>query len=314
MKSLDKLLVSNLLSKEIKITKETIKNYKVLGIDEVGIAESMGSIFIGFYIETFFRKYQDKVKDTKKLSNSEVINNSKRLTGYTLIKQIKPEDIRDYRDIKKLIRAKILEGLAEIPSALYDLVIIDGHKGLIPQQKLSKPIIAIPKADAAVYEVGAASIKAKEALLQEQDTILAKYNNKLSLKMSKLTSSYGQLLYKLLGPTPEFKYAFVAQKIKTVYKKRFVANMMDVKRELSSIIFKKPNEYLVEIAKNQLDYLASSDIISAYKSPMIVGTKTKFLRVCFKYAYSDPYITEYYALEDKPREDKRGNSGPSHPD
>ena len=314
MKSLDKLLVSNLLSKEIKITKESIKNYKVLGIDEVGIAESIGSIFIGFYIETLSRKYADKVKDTKKLSNSEVISGSKKLTGFSLIKQITPEDIREYRDVKKLIRAKILEGLAEIPSALYDLVIIDGHQGLIPQHKLNKPILAIPKADASVYEVGAASIKAKEALIKEQEMILCKYNEKLGLNMSKLTSMYGSLLYKLIGIVPEFKYAFILHKIKELYKRQFVASMMKVKRELMEILFKKPNEYLVGIAKESLDSLEASGIISVYKRPNIVGTKTKFLRVCFKYAYTDPYITEYYALEDHPREEKGRNSGPAHPD
>ena len=106
--------------------------------------------------------------------------------------------------------------------------------------------------------------------------ILCKYNEKLGLNMSKLTSMYGSLLYKLIGIVPEFKYAFILHKIKELYKRQFVASMMKVKRELMEILFKKPNEYLVGIAKESLDSLEASGIISVYKRPNIVGTKTKF--------------------------------------
>lgn len=195
---IDKLYLDRLLEKSVPHTRKGLSNLRILGVDEVGVTERIGSVFIGFYVETNGERVRG-VKDSKSLSNAKIHNLYNNIKGTQWIKRIPYEGIFSYQGMRSQITAAITEEVCNIPSDLYDVIVVDG-KMVINQSKFPKPILVIEKADSKIYEVAVASIVARKKFLDEREEI-RKYFSEMypELTFDKLTEVAIHYFERLVG-------------------------------------------------------------------------------------------------------------------
>lgn len=303
MDKLTSLMVNSLLNKkEAILTKSTLSHFRVLGIDEAGLSDSLGSVFVGFYIETDRRKHP-YVKDSKKLNGASLLKRSKTLKGYSLVKQIRPQDFTSYKRGKFLITRTILEGLGEIPVDLYDVIVIDGHPGILDVAKLQKPVIYLTRGDEKVYEVAVASIKAKECVYKERQDMGKALCKDLKVDFNLSGKSCGEHIYRLLGPIPIFKFAYILYRFKKyaqaewkksmhVAKQKIRLNLLDQQFTAANTWTYRKN--IVTLIRQALDNLKNKYIIANYRAPKLyVSNGTLFCRIPVQQCVAEKFYPRF---------------------
>ncbi len=254
------IISSNVLGQCPKVRPKHLANLRVLGIDEVGVSDKVGPIIVGFYIHGGNKL---NIRDTKALNRPRVEKYGNKLSGKKHIEIIPQEEIISFSKIPLLISKAIYRGINNFSPDDYDLIVIDGKKELISQEKISKPVLFMSKADEKVYSVTAASIIAKVEYYKHQDNIISFYKDNFNLDLQTINDETLNQLYKLYGPTKYHRAVFV---LAGAFKTRLsqIKNDLALLEHVSSDLGKKA--YLNRCI-SYLDNAKKFDIISNYKEP-----------------------------------------------
>jgi len=254
------IISSNVLGQCPKVRPKHLANLRVLGIDEVGISDKVGPIIVGFYIHEGTKL---NIRDTKALNRPRVEKYGSRLTGKKHIEIIHQEEIISFSKIPLLLSKAIYRGINTFSQDDYDLIVIDGKKELVSQEKILKPVLFMPKADEKVYSVTAASIIAKVEYYKHQDRVISYYKDNFNLDLVSLNDETLNQLYKLYGPTKYHRTVFT---LAGAFKGRLIQikNDLAMLEGMSSDLGRKA--YLNRCI-SYLDNAKKFGIISKYKEP-----------------------------------------------
>lgn len=140
----------------------------ILGIDEVGRGPLAGPLVVGAVILPSDKpEWVDELKDSKKLSAkkreklSEAILKEASATGLGWVPASKIDEV-GISEALKLATARAVKSVQEL-HAPFSQIVIDGKVNFLSLTELGKYVNTMPKADALVKEVSAASIIAKVA-------------------------------------------------------------------------------------------------------------------------------------------------------
>ena len=283
----------------------------ILGIDEVGRGPWAGPLVIGAAVlpERFSKSgeelesesWQNDLADSKKLTAkkreklSPIILEKATATGLGWVSSAELDQIglaeslrlAARRAVCNLLHSPSDDSLQNLPGDLpFSEIIIDGTGNFLKDTPLEEMVTVLPKADAKIKEVSAASIIAKVA----RDDYMAKLAEKYPDYGFEKHVGYGTAAHKAalekLGPCPEHRYSF-APVARLVAKNDTSERAHVVARNISDSTFTNGRraesvvaEYLKKhghkiIAKNYKTKFYEIDIVSATKDH-IYFTEVKY--------------------------------------
>ena len=192
----------------------------ILGIDEVGRGPWAGPLVVGACVlnsrfdekenEIEAETWQDELNDSKKLTAKKreklapIIKEKAKATGLGWV-SAKELDVIGLSRALKLATRRAVEN---IPRESFTEIIIDGTQNFLKDTDLENLVSVLPKADAKIKEVSAASIIAKVA----RDNYMVSLAEKYPGYGFEKHVGYGTALHKSalekLGPCPEHRKTF----------------------------------------------------------------------------------------------------------
>ncbi len=208
----------------------------ILGIDEVGRGPWAGPLVIGAVVlpERFDKNnapienqaWQENLADSKKLTSKKreklepVIKENAKAYGLGWVEASELDEIGLSEALKLATRRAICEllklsqkqnekSLIDLPASLpFSEIIIDGTSNFLKGTSLENLVSVLPKADAKIKEVSAASIIAKVA----RDNYMIELGKQYPGYSFEKHVGYGTAVHKAalekLGPCPEHRYSF----------------------------------------------------------------------------------------------------------
>ena len=192
----------------------------ILGIDEVGRGPWAGPLVVGACVLN--PRFDEKGKDIEAETWQEELNDSKKLTAKKREKlaPIIEEKARatglgwvSARELDEIGLAEALKlatrrAVEKIPRETFSEIIIDGTSNFLKNTDLEKLVSVLPKADAKIKEVSAASIIAKVARDNYMKDLAKKYPGYAFEKHVGYGTAVHKKTLQELGPCPEHRTSF----------------------------------------------------------------------------------------------------------
>lgn len=284
-----RMLLDKFGGKDTILTRRNLHGLRILGIDEVGIADKLGSIHVGFYIHT--SKRQLSFKDSKRMSRGDVRKSASLMSGFKMVRTIPPSKIYDTKKLISYIGHEILNGIRGVNSNLFDLVVIDGDLPYnFSAMAFHKPIITVPKADTIFSSVKGASIIAKNSQLEEFECIADFYRKEFKIQVDSFSDVVQKSLTTLYGPTSYHKIYVYLNRVRNIEK----APVKDRLNILCTEIWGRIKEgkfstsdklwvFIRRVLNKMLDKLKSDGLILEYKELIFYSRKCRvFISLKYK--------------------------------
>lgn len=192
----------------------------ILGIDEVGRGPWAGPLVVGACVlnsrfdekenEIEAETWQDELNDSKKLTAKKreklapIIKEKAKATGLGWVSAKELDEI----GLAKALKLATRRAVEIIPRETFSEIIIDGTSNFLKGTDLENLVSVLPKADAKIKEVSAASIIAKVARDNYMKDIAEKYPGYAFEKHVGYGTAAHKKALQELGPCPEHRTSF----------------------------------------------------------------------------------------------------------
>ena len=271
----------------------------ILGIDEVGRGPWAGPLVVGACVlnsrfdekenEIEAETWQDELNDSKKLTAKKreklapIIKEKAKATGLGWVSAKELDEIGLAEALKLATRCAVCEliekstgikldenTLKNLPEKLpFDEIIIDGTSNFLKDTDLENLVSVLPKADAKIKEVSAASIIAKVARDNYMKDIAEKYPGYAFEKHVGYGTAAHKKALQELGPCPEHRHSF-----KPVQKEKPI-HLQNGSRAESIVAEHLRSRGHTILARNHKTKFYEIDIVSATKDH-IYFTEVKY--------------------------------------
>ena len=253
----------------------------ILGIDEVGRGPWAGPLVIGACVLN--PRFDEKGKDIEAETWQEELNDSKKLTakkreklapiieekaratglGWVSAKEI------DEIGLAEALKLATRRAVEKIPREAFSEIIIDGTSNFLKNTDLEKLVSVLPKADAKIKEVSAASIIAKVARDNYMKDLAQKYPGYAFEKHVGYGTAAHKKALQELGPCPEHRHSF-----KPVQKEKPIHLQNGSRAESIVADYLRSHGHTI-LARNHKTKFYEIDIVSATKDH-IYFTEVKY--------------------------------------
>lgn len=253
----------------------------ILGIDEVGRGPWAGPLVVGACVlnsrfdekenEIEAETWQDELDDSKKLTAKKreklapVIKEKAKATGLGWVSAKELDEIGLAETLKLATRRAV----EEIPREAFSEIIIDGTSNFLKGTDLENLVSVLPKADAKIKEVSAASIIAKVARDNYMKDIAEKYPGYAFEKHVGYGTAAHKKALQELGPCPEHRHSF-----KPVQKEKPIHLQNGSRAESIVAEYLRSRGHTI-LARNHKTKFYEIDIVSATKDH-IYFTEVKY--------------------------------------
>lgn len=192
----------------------------ILGIDEVGRGPWAGPLVIGACVlnprfdekenEIEAETWQDELNDSKKLTAKKreklapIIKEKAKATGLGWVSAKELDEI----GLAEALKLATRRAVEKIPRETFSEIIIDGTSNFLKDTDLENLVSVLPKADAKIKEVSAASIIAKVARDNYMKDIAEQYPGYAFEKHVGYGTAAHKKALQELGPCPEHRHSF----------------------------------------------------------------------------------------------------------
>lgn len=253
----------------------------ILGIDEVGRGPWAGPLVIGACVlnprfdgkgnEIEAETWQDELNDSKKLTAKKreklapTIKEKAKATGLGWVSAKELDEI----GLAEALKLATRRAVEKIPREAFSEIIIDGTSNFLKGTDLENLVSVLPKADAKIKEVSAASIIAKVARDNYMKDIAEKYPGYAFEKHVGYGTAAHKKALQELGPCPEHRHSF-----KPVQKEKPIHLQNGSRAETIVAGYLRSRGHTI-LARNHKTKFYEIDIVSATKDH-IYFTEVKY--------------------------------------